>query len=234
MIVSEYLYMIIVITILCLILQQDSMTWSLRAASCIAFVVIFYYALNYVEYYSASDIRQVQWKEGMVITYSYQNLANSFDALVLLRLLGTQHLHNGLVVKDPEDGQLKVLEWRQLDIDFSGHIVELPKKEHDFGHVILIPILSYIESMSQKGVVYRVYEPPSTIGSVYLYKDLVAKIQDEGIIFCSILVGRYLTELGYLSPPPLMKNHIFYYFPHTCAAWYRYNGWKDRLYVLKN
>jgi hypothetical protein len=233
LIAKEYLYMIIVLTVICLILQRNSMTWSLRAASCVAFVIIFYYALNYIEYHSASNINQVQWKEGMVISYAYQNLANSFDALVILRLMGIQHLHNALVVKDPEDGQLKVLEWRQLDFEFSAHIVELPKKPHDFGHVILVPINSYIDAISKKGVVYRVYEPPPTIGSVYLYTDLVAKIQDEGIIFCSILVCRYLSELGYLTPPPLMKNHIFYYFPQTCAAWYRKSGWKDRLYVLK-
>lgn len=233
MIAKEYLYMIVILTVICLILQQSSMTWSLRVASSVVFVVVAYYALNSIEYYMSNDIRQVQWKEGMVITYSYQNLGNSFDALVLLRLLGSQHLHNGLVVKDPEDGRLKVLEWRQIDIDFSAHAVELPKKDHDFGHVLLIPITEYIEAISRKGVVYRVYEPPPTIGSVYLYTDLVAKIQDEGIIFCSILVCRYLAELGYLTPPPIMKNHIFYYFPQTCAAWYRYNGWKDRLYVLK-
>lgn len=233
MIISEYIYTIFVLTIICLILQQSSMTWSLRIASCILFLIVFYYALSQIEYQSASDIRKVEWKEGMVITYSYQSLSSSLDGMIILRLLGAQHLHNGLVVRDPADNELKVMEWRQADINFSPHITYLPTKDHDFGRVLLIPITEYIEAISKKGVVYRVYEPPPTIGSVYLYKELVAKIQDEGITFCSILVCRYLIELGYLSAPPIMKSHIFYYVPQTCAAWYRSHGWKDRLYALK-
>lgn len=231
--ISEFVYVTIIFTVICIILQQTYYSWLVRLSTSILFVCVFYHLLNYYDYLQSGSIRTVKWKEGMIISYSYRTMYNAADGLFAFRLLGLQYAHSGVIVRDPYDNELKVLEWRQYDDSFDDGAIQFPVNAVNTGKILLIPIDYYIEVLAKKDVIFKVFTPPLRVTSVPFDKQLVDRIQDEGFIYCTVLVCRYLTELGYMNEPPVLKNHLIYYYPHTCFAWFRYNGWEDNNYVKK-